>query len=207
MSVIKTFSQGIVTNNGLYRQLLGLCPALAVTGTVFNSLGMGIATTAVLVASNLVISLVSNFIPKKIRIPSYIVIIATFVTLVDMVLEAFNPDLHGALGIFIPLIVTNCLILGRAEAFASQNNLKLSVIDGLGMGAGFSLALISLGFVRELLGMGSLFGWPVLIKLFAFMGMEFQPVLIFVQPAGAFFALGLLLAVVNLFYKKYGGER
>ncbi|ACB84668.1 electron transport complex subunit RsxE [Natranaerobius thermophilus] len=202
MNFSQALAQGILRENGLYRQLLGLCPALAVTGTAINSLGMGVATLSVLVASNIVISLIRNLIPQKIRIPAYIVIIATFVTLVDMVLEAFNPELHSALGIFIPLIVTNCLILGRAEAFASREEIVPSIGDGLGMGLGFTLALLSVGVVRELLGMGSIFGWPVMDQLFGLFGAEFQPVLIFVQPAGAFFALGLLLAVMNLYFRK-----
>ncbi|OWZ83899.1 electron transport complex subunit RsxE [Natranaerobius trueperi] len=202
MNFSDAFSQGMVKENGLYRQLLGLCPALAVTQTAINSLGLGMATMAVLLASNIVISLLKDLIPKKIRIPAYIVIIATFVTMVDMFLEAFTPDLHGALGIFIPLIVTNCLILGRAEAFASKNNVSNALADGLGMGAGFTLALLSLGVVREILGSGSLFGIPFVHQFFEMFGAEFEPIQIFAQPAGAFFALGLLLALFNVIYQK-----
>ncbi len=203
MDFYRAIRQGILRENGLYRQLLGLCPALAVTGTAVNGMGMGIATLFVLVASNLVISLVRRMIPQEIRIPAYIVIIATFVTMVDLFLEAFTPDLHSALGIFIPLIVTNCLILGRAEAFASKEKIIPAIGDGLGMGIGFTLALLSLGIVRELLGSGSLFGWPVVHIFFDWFGADYQPLLIFVQPAGAFFALGLLLAGVNVIFKKY----
>ncbi|ACB84093.1 electron transport complex subunit RsxE [Natranaerobius thermophilus] len=202
MKFSEAFTQGLLKENGLYRQLLGLCPALAVTQTAMNSLGLGAATMAVLLAANIVISLVKNLIPKKIRIPSYIVIIATFVTIVDMFLEAFTPDLHAALGIFIPLIVTNCLILGRAEAFASKEKVTSAIGDALGMGIGFTLGLLSLGVVRELFGKGSLFGWPVLHELFGAFGLEFQPALIFIQPAGAFFALGILLALMNIVYKR-----
>ena len=198
------FTQGLIKENGLYRQLLGLCPALAVTTTAINSLGMGIATMAVLLAANLVISLIKDIIPQKIRIPCYIVIIATFVTLVDMFLEAFIPDLHAALDIFVPLIVTNCLILGRAEAFASKNKVSFALADALGMGIGFTLALFSLGIVREILGNGSIFGWPVIHEIFAYFGADFEPVLIFVQPAGAYFTLGVLLALMNIVYKRMG---
>ncbi len=193
---------GLIEENGLYRQLLGLCPALAVTTTAINSLGMGVATTAVLIASNLVISLVRDIIPQKVRIPCYIVIIATFVTLVDMFLEAFYQDLHAALGIFVPLIVTNCLILGRAEAFASKHKVSFALADAVGIGVGFTLALFTLGIVREILGDGSLFGWPFIHEIFAYFGAEFEPILIFMQPAGAYLTLGLLLAVMNILYKR-----
>ncbi len=202
MNLSGAFSQGLVKENGLYRQLLGLCPALAVTQTAINSLGMGAATLAVLVLSNLVISLVRDIIPKKIRIPCYIVIIATFVTMVDMFLEAYTPGLHSALGRFIPLIVTNCLILGRAEAYASKHKVPEALADGLGMGVGFTLALLSIGVVREILSAGSLFGWPFVHQLFGLWGAEFQPIQIFAQPAGAFFTMGFLLAVMNIVYKK-----
>ncbi len=207
MNFSQAFKKGIIEENGLFRQLLGLCPALAVTATAINSLGMGLATFAVLIASNLVISLVKNIIPKKIRIPSFIVIIATFVTLVDMFLEAYTPAMHEALGIFIPLIVTNCLILGRAEAFASKEKVSTSIGDALGTGTGFTLALLSVGVVRELLGEGSLFGWPVVHQLFELAGLEFQPVLIFVQPAGAFFALAMLLALMNFLYERINNRQ
>ena len=193
------FTRGILTENPVFRLLLGLCPVLAVTALAESALGMGIATLSVLTASNIVISAIRNFIPAKIRIPCFIVVIATFVTITDMVLKAYFEALHTELGVFIPLIVVNCLILGRAEAFASKNGILHSAIDGMGMGLGFTLALTLLGSVRELLGTGTLFGLNI-------MGASFEPVQLFAQPPGAFIALGILLALVNVLYRKIGLE-
>ncbi|MDY6848952.1 MAG: electron transport complex subunit E [Thermodesulfobacteriota bacterium] len=191
MGLKQEFSRGIWRENAVFKLLLGLCPALAVTTSAENGLGMGLATTFVLLCSNIVVSLLRNVIPGKVRIPSFIVIIASFVTVVQLTMEAFLYDLHKALGIFIPLIVVNCLILGRAEAFASRNPLRNSIADGLGMGVGFTLALFVLGAVREVLGAGSLFG----VSLF---GSGYQPVLLMILPPGAFISLGFLLAGMNL---------
>ncbi len=173
--------------------LLGLCPTLGVTTSAFNGLGMGLATTFVLLMSNMVVSLIKRYIPDKVRIPSYIVIIASFVTIVELVMQAFVPDLFEALGLFIPLIVVNCLVLGRAEAFASKNNFITAAIDGLGMGLGFTMALLILGAVREILGSGSLFG----LKFIQGDGM-----ILFVLAPGAFIALGYLIVLINRINKK-----
>jgi electron transport complex protein RnfE len=193
---IKIFTNGLYKENAIFYQLLGMCPTLAVTTSAINGLGMGLATTAVLVLSNVVISLLRNFIPNKIRIPSFIVVIATFVTIIGMVMEGFLPVLYANLGIFIPLIVVNCLILGRAESFAYNNGVFESLLDGLGMGLGFAIALTILGSVREILGAGSIFG----VSLFS---ANFQPVLMMILPPGAFLALGILMAINN----KYKSSR
>ncbi len=190
MNFIKEFGKGLVKENPTFGLLLGMCPTLAVTTAAVNGLGMGLATAAVLTASNLLISLIRNVVPNKIRIPIYVVVIATFVTIVDMVMAAFVPDLHKVLGLFIPLIVVNCIILQRAEAFASQNGILDSIADGLGMGLGFTGALTILGGIREILGAGSLFG----VSLF---GPSFQPMLIMILAPGAFMTLGLLIALLN----------
>jgi len=193
---IKIFTNGLYKENAIFYQLLGMCPTLAVTTSAINGLGMGLATTAVLVLSNVVISILRGFIPNKIRIPSFIVVIATFVTIIGMVMEGFLPVLYANLGIFIPLIVVNCLILGRAESFAYNNGVFDSLLDGLGMGFGFAIALTILGSVREILGAGSIFG----ISLFS---ANFQPVLMMILPPGAFLALGILMAINN----KYKSSR
>jgi electron transport complex protein RnfE len=190
MNIAGEFSKGIWRENAVFRLLLGLCPVLAVTTSAENGLGMGLATTFVLVNSNIVVSLLRKVIPAKVRIPAYIVIIASFVTIVQLVMEAYIYSLHKSLGIFIPLIVVNCLILGRAEAFASKNSPFISIIDGLGMGAGFTLALFVLGAVREILGSGTLLG----LSLF---GAGYEPFLLMILPPGAFITLGLLLAGMN----------
>ena len=197
MSLGQDFRKGLWRENAVFRLLLGLCPALAVTTSAENGLGMGLATTFVLVCSNIVVSSLRKFIPAKVRIPSFIVVIASFVTVVQLCMEAYFYDLHKALGIFIPLIVVNCLILGRAEAFASKNRLIPAVVDGVGMGLGFTLALFVLGAVRELFGSGSLLGYAVF-------GPEYQPLLLMILPPGAFIAMGLLLAAMNKFdaYRK-----
>ena len=159
MSQLKNFSKGFISENPVFVLLLGMCPTLGVTTTAINGLGMGLATTFVLLMSNVVISLIKDLIPNKVRIPSYIVVIASFVTIVDLVMAGYLPALHEELGLFIPLIVVNCIVLGRAEAYASKNNLLSSTIDGLGMGLGFAFALTLLGAIREILGSLSLFGY------------------------------------------------
>jgi len=190
MTLGHEFLKALWQNNAVFRLLLGLCPALAVTTSAENGLGMGLATTFVLVCSNIVVSSLRKVIPAKVRIPSFIVVIASFVTVVQLCMEAYFYDLYKALGIFIPLIVVNCLILGRAEAFASKNRLFPAVVDGVGMGLGFTLALFVLGAVRELFGSGALLGYSVF-------GPDYQPLLLMILPPGAFIAMGLLLAVMN----------
>jgi electron transport complex protein RnfE len=190
MSLLENFKKGLWRENAVFRLLLGLCPTLAVTTSAENGLGMGLATTFVLVGSNIVVSLLRQVIPAKVRIPAFIVIIASFVTVVQLCMEAYFYDLYKALGIFIPLIVVNCVILGRAEAFASKNRLLPSMADGLGMGTGFTLALFVLGAVRELFGSGTLLGYAVF-------GAGYQPLILMILPPGAFIAMGLLLAAMN----------
>jgi electron transport complex protein RnfE len=194
MSVITEFQKGLIRENPLFRLVLGMCPALAVTTMAINGVAMGLAATAVLVGSNLVISLLRRFIPEQVRIPVFIVVIASFVTIIDLVMAGYFYELHKVLGLFIPLIVVNCIILGRAEAFASKNTVLLSLADGLGMGLGFTLALVILGSVRELLGNGTIFGFTVL-------SWGFQPALVMLLPPGAFLALGLLLGLMNKLQK------
>jgi Na+-translocating ferredoxin:NAD+ oxidoreductase subunit E len=190
MTLVKEFTKGFHSQNPVFKQALGLCPTLAVTGSVQDGLGMGLAATFVLIASNVLVSLVKKGIPPKIRIPIYIVIIASFVTIVDLSMAGFLPALHKSLGIFVPLIVVNCVILGRAEAFAGKNNVGRSFLDGLGMGLGFTYALVLLGAIREFLGNGSLYGIPVLSS-------SFEPVLIMILPPGAFLTIGFVLAGFN----------
>jgi len=192
---IKNFTNGLIKDNPVFVQMLGMCPTLAVTTSAVNGLGMGMATTAVLTAANVVISLMRKFIPDKIRIPAFIVVIASFVTIVGMMMEGYVPALFSALGLFIPLIVVNCVILARAEAFAFKNGVVASLLDGLGMGLGFTLALTILGAVRELFGAGSVFGFSVF-------GAAYKPALIMILPPGAFLALGLLLAGMNVMNAK-----
>lgn len=184
---IKHFTAGLIKDNPIFVQLLGMCPTLAVTISAKNAIGMGLATTAVLTGSNIVISLIKKFIPSDVRIPAYVVVISTFVTIVSMLMEAFIPELFTALGLFIPLIVVNCIILARAESFASKHSVGDSMLDGLGMGLGFTLALFILGAVREFLGKGSIFGFQVFENSAKML----------VAPAGAFLVLGLLLALYN----------
>jgi len=194
MSNLQNFTKGFIKENPVLIMLLGLCPALGVTTSAFNGLGMGLATAFVLIMSNLVISLLKNLIPSKVRIPSFIVIIASFVTIVQLVLEGYVPALYESLGLFIPLIVVNCVVLGRAEAFASKNSLFSSIIDGFGMGLGFTFALTLLGSAREILGSGSIFG----INLgFYPVDVEGNPIvmLVFVLAPGAFIALAYLVAL------------
>ena len=186
----KIFFNGIITENPTFRLVLGMCPTLAVTTSVLNGLGMGLATAFVLVCSNLVISLLRNFIPSKVRIPAFIVVIASFVTIVQLVLNAFLPDLASSLGLFIPLIVVNCIIFARAEAFASKNGPLASMTDGLGMGLGFTVSLTLISAMRELIGSGTLLGFPVL-------GANYPGVLLFVLAPGGYITLGLVMVAFN----------
>jgi electron transport complex protein RnfE len=183
---LNTFLRGLWEENPVFVMLLGMCPVLAVTNSTMNAIAMGLATTFVLVASSLLVSLLRNFIPKQVRIASYIVIIATFVTVVDYVIQAISLDLYNALGAFIQLIVANCVILGRAEAYASKQKLHVTLINSLGMGAGFTIALLALGTVRELLGNGTLLGFQV-------MPANFEPWVVMILPPGGFFVLGTWL--------------
>ncbi len=183
-------TRGIIKENPTFVMLLGMCPTLGVTTSASNGLGMGLATLFVLILSNIAISSIKNFIPEKVRIPCYIVIIASFVTVVDLLMSAYLPTLHAKLGIFIPLIVVNCIILGRAEAFASQNNILQSFFDAIGMGIGFTLGLTSLGIIREILGNGAIFGWN-------FVGEGANTILLFIMPPGAFLALAGLIIIFN----------
>ena len=191
----QNFLKGIIRENPVFVMLLGMCPTLGVTSSAFNGLGMGVATLFVLLMSNIVVSLIKSQVPGKVRIPAFIVIIASFVTVVEMVLEAYIPFLYEQLGIFIPLIVVNCLILGRAEAFASKNNLTSSIVDALGMGMGFVIALTALGAVREILGNGSIFE-------FRFIPEDANTLILFILPPGAFIALAYLAIVFNRLTRK-----
>jgi electron transport complex protein RnfE len=193
MNQWKNFSKGFIKENAVFALFLGLCPTLGVTTSAINGLAMGLATTFVLVMSNLVVSLIKSLIPDKVRIPSFIVIIATFVTVVELVMNGFVPVLFDALGLFIPLIVVNCLVLGRAEAYASKNTIWSSLVDGMGMGLGFTMALTVLGAVRELLGSGAFFG----LKL-----ISGDALLLFILPPGAFIALGYLIVLANMIKEK-----
>lgn len=191
MNNFKELTKGILKENPIFVQFLGMCATLAVSTSVINGIGMGLSTTVVLVASNIIISLIRNYIPNKVRIAAYIIVIAGCVTAVEMALKAFVPEISKSLGIFIPLIVVNCIILGRAEAFASKNGVLKSSLDGIGMGLGFTLALCILGTIREILGNGTFLG----IQVF---GDGFQPATIFILPPGAFIVLGCVLAVINI---------
>ena len=189
MNSFKVLMNGIIKENPTFVLLLGMCPTLGTTSSALNGMSMGLATTFVLICSNVVISLIKNLIPDTVRIPAFIVVIASFVTALQMIMQAFAPDIYASLGLFIPLIVVNCIILGRAEAFASKHGVVPSFFDGLGMGLGFTLALTILGAIRELLGTGKLFGmtlWP-----------EDYGMLMFVLAPGAFLVLGYLIAIVN----------
>lgn len=184
------FTKGIIKENPVLRLMLGTCATLAVTTAASNAIGMGLATTFVLVCSNAAISLLKKVIPDKVRIPAYITIIAGFVTIVQMIVKAFVPDLDKSLGVFLPLIVVNCIILGRAEMYASKNKVLPSIVDGLGMGVGFTAALLAMGIIRELLGAGTVFGIPILSNFM-------DPIIIFLLPPGGFFVFGLLIAVAG----------
>jgi len=199
-SLVKEFTKGLWAEIPLFRLVLGLCPALAVTKTCENGIGMGMATTFVLLFSNILVSTLRNIIPSKVRIACYIVIIATFVTIVEFVMQAYTYELFLKLGIFIPLIVVNCVVLGRSEAFAGKNTVMLSAADGLGMGIGFTLALSSLGAVRELIGAGTLTIWGG-TPLFT-IGHGYIPFQFMVEAPGAFVGLGMMLCLMNLIGKK-----
>ena len=188
--VLKVLKNGLLDENPTFRLVLGMCPTLAVTTAAVNGIGMGAATTFVLICSNVLISLLKNFIPDKVRIPAFVVIIATFVTVTQQVMQAYLPDLYSALGLYIPLIVVNCIILGRAEAFASKNNPAMSFFDGLGMGLGFTAALTLIGAIRELLGVGTIFGLQI-------MPGGYNPAIIMILAPGGFMTLGLVLALIN----------
>lgn len=192
MNQLANFTKGFIKENPVFVLLLGMCPTLGVTTSAINGLGMGLATTFVLVMSNVVVSMVRNFIPDKVRIPSFIVIIASFVTIVELVMQAYLPELFESLGLFIPLIVVNCIVLGRAEAFASKNGPISSLFDGLGMGLGFAFALTLLGGVREMLGSGAIFGFKLI---------QGDLMLVFILAPGAFIVLGYLIAIINKFNK------
>ena len=202
MKLMSNFTNGLVRENPTFKLLLGMCPTLATSLAVFNGIGMGLAATFVLVGSNVIISLIRKFIPNKIRIPCFIVVIATFVTIVDLYMAAFLPDLHNVLGVFVPLIVVNCIILARAEAFAYKNGPVASALDGLGMGIGFTLSLILLSTIREVIGTGVFFSAPDL----GFAGIQIFPerfaASILVQPVGGFLVLGLVLTALNLIENK-----
>ena len=193
-NALKTFTKGLLKENPTFVLVLGMCPTLATTTSAINGMSMGLATMFVLVCSNVVISMLKNLIPDKVRIPAFIVVIASFVTLVQLAMQAYAPDIYDVLGLFIPLIVVNCIVLGRAEAFAAKNSVGLSALDGLGMGLGFTLALTLLGAVREFLGAGSIFGHQIYSENYVS--------LIFVLAPGAFIALAYLLAIINKIQKK-----
>ena len=201
-SALSVFSKGLLIENPTLRQMLGLCPTLAVTTAVTNGIGMGVATTFVLVCSGIVVSLLRNIIPTTMRLPAFITVIAGFVTIVMMVVEAYLPDLNQALGIYLPLIVVNCIVLGRAEVFASKHPVKDAALDGLGMGAGFTLTLVLMSAIRELLGAGTLLGFPILLGIVEHMT-------VFIMPPGGFAVLGVLIAISVVFEmrrKRRAGE-
>ena len=194
MNKLQIITSGILKNNPTFVLVLGMCPTLGTTTSAINGMGMGVATMAVLIMSNLVISLIKNLIPSKVRIPAFIVVIASFVTIIQMLMQAYVPSLYASLGVFIPLIVVNCIILGRAEAFASKNGPIDSILDGIGIGVGFTLALTAVGSVREVLGSGEIFGYSLGIA-------NYTP-LVFVLAPGAFLVLGYLMVLFNKLAKK-----
>ena len=198
--LVKEFSKGIIAENPVLRLVLGTCPTLATTTSVESAVGMGLAASVVLVCSNVVISALRKVIPDKVRIPAYIVVIASFVTIVQMVVKAFLPALDEQLGVYLPLIVVNCIILGRAEAFASKNPVLASALDGLGMGVGFTVALFLMGAVREILGAGTFYGMSIPF-------LSENPMLIFILPPGGFFVFGILMAAVNKLAESKGKPR
>lgn len=194
MNKLKIITDGILKNNPTFVLVLGMCPTLGTTTSAINGMGMGVATMAVLIMSNMVISLIKNLIPDKVRIPAFIVVIASFVTIIEMLMQAYVPSLYAALGVFIPLIVVNCIILGRAEAFASKHGVFDSLLDGIGIGLGFTIALTIVGAVRELLGSGAVFGYSLGIA-------DYMP-LVFVLAPGAFLVLGYLMVLFNKLAKR-----
>lgn len=192
---LKIIKNGIIDENPTFIQVIGMCPTLAVTSSAINGIGMGVSTAAVLICANVAISLLRKIIPDKVRIPAFVVVIASFVTIVQFLLQAYMPELNDALGLYIPLIVVNCIILGRAEAFASKNSAIDSLFDGIGQGLGFTLALAVLGLVREFIGGGTAFGMQILPE-------AFPQTLIFIMAPGAFLTLGFLMALLNHFKNK-----
>lgn len=195
--VKEVFTRGLIRENPIFRLVLGMCSSLAVSTTLIGAMGMSASVIVVLICSNVVISLLRNFIPNTVRIPAYITVIAGFVTIVQMVIKAFAPDINNLLGIYLPLIVVNCIILGRAEAFANKNGVLISALDGLSMGLGYTLAMFSIAFIRELLGAGTLFGIQIIPK-------TVPPIMIFALPAGGFLVLGILMAVCNRIAEHFG---
>ena len=191
-SLMNLIYDGVIKSNPALVLMLGMCPTLAVTTSASNGFGMGVSTMAVLIVSNMLISLLRKIIPDAVRLPAYIVVVASLVTVVEMITQAYLPGLYSSLGLYIPLIVVNCIILGRAEAFASQNKPIPSIFDGIGMGLGFTLALVAIGTFRELLGAGSVFGFRVMPE-------SFQPIAIFVKAPGAFLVIAIIIAVMNAF--------
>lgn len=196
MKAISEFTKGIIKENPVFVMALGLCPTMATSSSVMNALGMGTAATFVLLCSNIFISLIKNIVPDKVRIPCYILVIASFVTIVDMSMHAFLPPLHKSLGLFIPLIVVNCIILGRAEAFASKNTVGMSILDALGMGIGFTAAIMLIATIRELLGNGSILDIAIFPK-------TYKPMLAAVQAPGAFITIGLLMGLLNILKNRH----
>jgi len=195
MNKLQVFKNGLLKENPIFVQLVGMCSALAITTSAFNGIGMGFAVIMVLVGSNVVISALRKVIPDEVRIPAFVIIIATFVTIIDMFMHAFTFELYQALGVFIPLIVVNCIILARAEAFAFKNGVVDSIFDGLGMGLGYTIAITILSSIREILGNGTIFGFHILPE-------TYEPMMIIIQPPGAFIALGLLIGLVNYLTRK-----
>ena len=195
MNKLQVFKNGLLKENPIFVQLVGMCSALAITTSAFNGIGMGFAVIMVLVGSNVVISALRKVIPDEVRIPAFVIIIATFVTIIDMFMHAFTFELYQALGVFIPLIVVNCIILARAEAFAFKNGIVDSILDGLGMGLGYTFAITVLSAIREIIGNGTIFGFHVLPA-------TYEPMMIIIQPPGAFIALGLLIGLVNYLTRK-----
>ena len=193
MSKLQIISKGILKENPTFVLILGMCPTLGVTSSAINGMGMGVATMAVLIMSNIVISLIKNVIPDKVRIPAFIVVIASFVTMIEMLMQAYVPSLYASLGVFIPLIVVNCIILGRAEAFASKNGVLDSALDGIGIGLGFTLSLTAIGAVREVLGAGSIFGFTFAVGVMP---------LLFILAPGGFLVLGYLMVLFNRVAKR-----
>ena len=197
--MFRNFTDGILKNNPVLVLMMGLCPLLAVSTTAFNSVGMGIAVIFVLTLSNITISLLRSLIPQNIRIPVFIIIISTFVTVIDYTMNAYVPDLYASLGVFVPLIVVNCIILGRAEAFAYKRGLFASILDALGSGVGFTIAIFIMGAVREILGAGTLFGFTLLPQ-----GFQDNPVIFMILPPGGFLVIAALMGIVNSFIKRKG---
>ncbi|NLJ58089.1 MAG: electron transport complex subunit E [Tissierellia bacterium] len=195
MNKLDIFKNGVTTENPILVQQVGICATLAITTSLINGIGMGVAVTTVLTGSNIVISALRKFIPDEVRIPAFIIVIAAFTTMIDLLMHAYTFELYKALGVFIPLIVVNCIILARAEAFASKNNIFDSIIDGLGMGAGYLLAMVLLSSTREILGNGTILGFRVLPE-------AYEPMMMAVQPPGAFILLGLLIGIVNYLSNK-----